>query len=169
MEKNILIVIVGPTAVGKTALGIKVAKALGTVILSADSRQFYKEMEIGTAKPTDEERKMVPHYFVDTLHIAEEYNVGKYEREALELLENLFRNHRTVVLVGGSGLYVKALCEGIDEMPAIDPGIRDRLNKEKEKNGLELLIERLKKEDPEYAAIVDLNNPQRVIRALEII
>ncbi|MEL6559135.1 MAG: tRNA (adenosine(37)-N6)-dimethylallyltransferase MiaA [Bacteroidota bacterium] len=169
MEKKFLIVIVGPTAVGKTALGIEVARHLDTVILSADSRQFYKEMDIGTAKPTPEEKAQVPHYFVDSLHIEEDYNVGKYENEALTLLAKLFVNHRAVVMVGGSGLYVKAVCEGIDEMPEIDPTIRTRLNQEHEKYGLETLVNRLKDQDPEYAEIVDLNNPQRVIRALEVI
>lgn len=169
VEKKFLIVIVGPTAVGKTALGIEVARHLDTVILSADSRQFYKEMDIGTAKPTPEEKAQVPHYFVDSLHIEEDYNVGKYENEALTLLAKLFVNHRAVVMVGGSGLYVKAVCEGIDEMPEIDPTIRTRLNQEHEKYGLETLVNRLKDQDPEYAEIVDLNNPQRVIRALEVI
>lgn len=169
MNKKFLIVIVGPTAVGKTALGIKVARYLDTVILSADSRQFYKEMDIGTAKPTSEEKAQVPHYFVDTLHIEEDYNVGLYEKEALALLEKLFIDHRVVVMVGGSGLYVKAVCEGIDEMPEIDPAIRTQLNQQHEKHGLEPLVNRLKEEDPEYAAIVDLKNPQRVIRALEVI
>lgn len=169
VEKKFLIVIVGATAVGKTALGINVAKALNTVVLSADSRQFFKEMEIGTAKPTKEEMAQVPHYFINNLNIGEEYNVGKYEREALDLLNKLYIDSQFVVMVGGSGLYVKAICEGIDEMPAIDSAIRTKLNEEKDTDGLAFLVERLKKQDPEYATIVDLNNPQRVIRALEVI
>lgn len=159
----------GPTAVGKTALGIEVAKHLGTVILSADSRQFYKEMEVGTAKPTPEEQAQVFHYFVNTLHIDEDYSVGKYEKDALVLLEKLFTDRSAVVMVGGSGLYVKAVCEGIDEMPEIDHSIRERLNEIYKKSGLEPLVKRLYTEDPEYAELVDLKNPQRVIRALEVI
>ncbi|MGB3468902.1 MAG: tRNA (adenosine(37)-N6)-dimethylallyltransferase MiaA [Cyclobacteriaceae bacterium] len=169
MKEKFLISIIGPTAVGKTATGIQVAHALDAEILSADSRQFYKEMEIGTAKPTPEELTLVPHHFVNNLHIHEDYNVGVFEREALAKIEELFLKNRFAVMVGGSGLYVKALCEGIGEMPVIDMEIRDRLNQQKAEEGLAFLVDRLVKQDPEYAELADLHNPQRVIRALEVI
>ncbi|MEL7146916.1 MAG: tRNA (adenosine(37)-N6)-dimethylallyltransferase MiaA [Bacteroidota bacterium] len=169
MQKKHLIVIVGPTAVGKTAMSINIAEKLDTVILSADSRQFYREMELGTAKPDDKEQAAVKHYFVNSLSIHSTFNAGQYEREALEVLEQVFHHNNHAVVVGGSGLYVKALCEGIDEMPEIDASIREKLNAEKETYGLESLVKRLHQVDPEYAAMVDLKNPQRVIRALEVI
>jgi len=169
VNKKYLIVVVGPTAVGKTALSIKLAQAFNTSILSADSRQFYRQMKIGTAKPDAQELSQATHYFVDSLDIDNDYNVGRYEKEALELLDKLYQTKDVAILVGGSGLYVKALCDGIDEMPKIDPAIRERLNKEKEESGLDYLVNKLVELDPEYASIVDRNNPQRVIRALEVI
>ena len=150
-------------------MSLKVAAAFDTEILSADSRQFYRETELGTAKPDAKELATVRHHFVNSLSIHTDYNAGAYERDALTLLEKLFLEKEVVVVVGGSGLYVKALCEGIDEMPEIDPDIRKRLNQEKETGGLPTLVEQLTKLDPEYAAIVDKHNPQRVIRALEVI
>lgn len=154
---------------GKTAAGIRIAKDLGAEIISADSRQFYRQMEIGTAKPTLEERGEVTHYFVDNLDLQQDYNVGKFEREALARLEKLFAKSRYAVLVGGSGLYVKALCDGIDDMPAVDPNIRNQLRQQKEEKGIAFLAAQLQEKDPEYAAIADLKNPQRLVRALEII
>lgn len=163
-----LIVIVGPTAVGKTAMAIAVAKALDTVVVSADSRQFYREMSIGTAKPSVAELAAVPHYFVDTLSIHDDYSAGDYEQDALSLLGTLFAQRDQVVLVGGSGLFVKAVCVGLDQLPKPQPGIRDRLNAWHEELGLEPLQERLREVDPAYYAEVDIHNSQRVIRALEV-
>ncbi len=169
MAKKKLVVIVGPTAVGKTSIGIEVAKHLNAEIVSADSRQFYRETEIGTAKPSPEELKAVKHHFIDTLSIKEDYNAGAYERDCLVLLEKLFNESDFVVMVGGSGLYVKAVAAGIDDMPAVDMKIRDQLNLEHENLGLSILLEELEKSDPEYYEEVDKQNHIRIIRALEII
>lgn len=163
-----LVCIVGPTAVGKTAMAIKVAKAFDTVILSADSRQFYQEMTIGTAKPTAEELAAIPHYFINTLRVQDDYSAGDFERDALEILEGLFAQHDVVLLVGGSGLFVNALCYGLDDLPKPVVGTRERLNKVFVESGLGPLQEKLKQVDPEYYIEVDLQNPQRVIRALEV-
>jgi tRNA dimethylallyltransferase len=163
-----LIVIAGPTAVGKTAAAIQLANYYNTVIVSADSRQFYREMSIGTAKPTDEELAAAKHYFVNSLSITENYTAGDYEKQSLELLTDLFKVHNVVVLVGGSGLFIKAVCEGFDEFPDSKPGVRDKLNKEFAEHGICFLQEKLKAVDPQYFQQVDLNNPQRVIRALEV-
>lgn len=161
-------ILAGPTAVGKTALSIQLAKRYQTEIISADSRQFYKEMEIGTAKPTYDEMDGVPHHFIDSHGILDDYNVGQFEKDALKLLDELFQKHNVVFVVGGSGLYVKALCEGIDEMPIIPVEIRQKLNAEFEKNGIEYLQKQVIESDPEYFKIVDQQNPQRLIRALEL-
>ncbi|MDO3642704.1 tRNA (adenosine(37)-N6)-dimethylallyltransferase MiaA [Mucilaginibacter sp. L3T2-6] len=163
-----LIVIAGPTASGKTAAAIEVARHFETVVVSADSRQFYREMSIGTAKPNAQELAAVKHYFINTLSITENYTAGKYEKQALALLNELFKAHRVVVLAGGSGLFIKAVCEGFDEFPDIDPKIRQRLNQELENQGLLYLQEKLKIADPDYYAQADINNPQRVARALEV-
>ncbi|MGN6398081.1 MAG: tRNA (adenosine(37)-N6)-dimethylallyltransferase MiaA [Mucilaginibacter sp.] len=163
-----LIVIAGPTASGKTAAAIEVARHFETVVVSADSRQFYREMSIGTAKPNAQELAAVKHYFINTLSITENYTAGKYEKQALALLNELFKTHRVVVLAGGSGLFIKAVCEGFDEFPDIDPKIRQRLNQELENQGLLYLQEKLKIADPDYYAQADINNPQRVARALEV-
>jgi tRNA dimethylallyltransferase len=162
------VILAGPTAVGKTSLSIHFAKRFQTEIISADSRQFYREMEIGTAKPTTEEMDGVPHHFINSLSIHDDYNVGKFEKDALNLLDNLFKIHDVVLVVGGSGLYVKALCEGIDDMPEIPAEIREKLNLEYEKNGIEYLQKELAQSDPKYFEIVDQQNPQRLIRALEL-
>lgn len=163
-----LIVIVGPTAVGKTTMAIAVSQALNTVVLSADSRQFYREMSIGTAKPSPSERAAVPHYFIDTLSIHDDYSAGDYEQDALKVLEVLFAERDQVVLVGGSGLFVDAVCVGLDQLPKPQPGVRDRLNAWHKEAGLEALQERLREVDPIYYAEVDIDNSQRVIRALEV-
>lgn len=169
ISKPRLISIVGPTAVGKTAYAIKLAKEIGTEIISADSRQFYKEMTIGTAKPNADELSQVPHHFIDSHSIQDFYSAGEFERDALDLLERLFQKYDTVVAVGGSGLYLKALWEGFDEMPEIKDGVRDQLNNEFAETGLEPLLQELKILDPEYFNKVDQSNHQRVIRALEVI
>jgi tRNA dimethylallyltransferase len=164
-----LVVIVGPTAVGKTDLSLNLAKFFNTEIISADSRQFFRETEIATAKPTLAEREEVPYHFVDSLSIQETYDVGKFENDVLTLLEELFQSRDVVVMTGGSGLYVQAVCEGVDEMPQIDPDIRIQLNKLYEEQGIETLRELLREADPEYYQTVDIQNPQRLIRALEVI
>jgi tRNA dimethylallyltransferase len=166
-QKN-LIVIAGPTASGKTAAAIQLARHFNTVVLSADSRQFFREMSIGTAKPTADELAAVPHYFVDSHSVTESFSVGDFERSCITLLEKLFLEHDTVILAGGSGLYIKAVTEGFDEIPEADTAIRDKLNTELALNGIAPLQERLKEADPAYYSEVDINNPQRVIRALEV-
>ena len=163
-----LLVITGPTASGKTAAAIELAKHHKTVIVSADSRQFYREMSIGTAKPTDEELAAVKHYFINSHSITESFTAGDYEKECLGLLNDLFKIHEVVVLVGGSGLFIKAVCEGFDTFPDANPAAREKLNKEFNEKGISYLQEKLKIADPEYYEQVDLNNPQRVIRALEV-
>lgn len=166
--KHQLIVIAGPTAVGKTALSIDLAKFYGCPVISADSRQFFKEMNIGTAKPTPEEMQDVPHYFIDNVSIHETYNVGQYEREAIECIENLFKEHQYLILVGGSGLYINAVLNGVDEFEEISNEIREKLNADYKEKGISYLQEELKKLDKVYYNQVDLNNPQRLIRALEV-
>lgn len=161
-------ILAGPTAVGKTSLSIQLAKRFKTEIISADSRQFYKEMDIGTAKPTEKEMDGVPHHFINSHNIQEDYNVGQFEKDALKLLEELFQKHDVVFVVGGSGLYVKALCEGIDDMPAIPTEIRQNLNAEFAQNGIGYLQKEVAQCDPEYFEVVDRQNPQRLIRALEL-
>lgn len=163
-----LIVIAGPTASGKTAFSIQLAKALNTVIISADSRQFYKEMSIGTAAPTPEELLQVKHYFIHNISIEDKYDVADYEREVLQLLEVLFKTHDTVILTGGSGLYIDAVCYGIDEMPDVEPEIRQKVENMFQKGGINALANEVQRLDPEYYAIVDRQNPRRLQRALEI-
>jgi len=167
-HEKTLIVIAGATASGKTAISVQLAKYYNTVIISADSRQFYREMSIGTAKPADEDLTTVNHYFINSHSITENFTVGDFERECLALLDELFKQHDKVILVGGSGLYIKAVCEGFDRLPAADAAIRNRLNFELTEHGLTRLQERLKLADPVYHGSVDLNNPQRIIRALEV-
>jgi tRNA dimethylallyltransferase len=168
-KQRILISIVGPTAVGKTSFGIAIANHFNTEILSVDSRQFYREMEIGTAKPTQDERNQAVHHFVDTHSITEDYNVGQFELDALTLLDEKFKTHNIIVAVGGSGLFFKALWEGFDDMPEVGEGIREQLNQEYLENGLDALVAELELGDPVYYGQVDLKNHQRVIRALEVI
>ena len=163
-----LIVIAGPTASGKTAFAIKVAKVLNTVILSADSRQFYKEMSIGTAAPTEEELSQAKHYFVHHISIEDKYDVADYERDAIQLLEELFKTHDDVVLTGGSGLFIDAVCNGIDAMPDVEPEIRKKVEKILAESGLKALQDEVQRLDPEYFATVDQQNPRRLQRALEV-
>jgi tRNA dimethylallyltransferase len=163
-----LVVIAGPTAVGKTDLGIQLAKHYGSVILSADSRQFYKELTIGTAKPSENELAEVKHYFINNKNITELFGAGHFEKEAIPLLDNLFKEHQLVFVVGGSGLYIDALLYGVDEFEDVPLEVREKLNAEFEEKGIEPLQTELKEKDPSYAAKVDLDNSQRVIRALEV-
>lgn len=169
MTEKTLIAIVGPTAVGKTALSIKLAEMLHTEIVSADSRQFYREMDIGTAKPTAEELKQIPHHFINSLSIHDEYSVGDYEKDALQCIEGLFKKHDKVILVGGSGLFVKAVCEGLDKLPPGDKQIREYYEDLLTEEGLEPLQTELQAKDPLYYKVVDKQNPRRLIRALEVI
>jgi tRNA dimethylallyltransferase len=168
LNKKTLIVIAGSTAVGKTAFSIRLAKELQTEILSADSRQFYKETVIGTAMPTPEERAGITHHFVGHLSIQDYYNVSMYEREALCLLEKLFKNNSYVILTGGSGLYIDAVCSGIDILPDRDVVLREKLHQRMEREGLPVLLEELRQLDEAYYHIVDKQNAKRVLRALEI-
>lgn len=162
-----LIIITGPTAVGKTAYAVQTALEYGTEIISCDSRQMYREMQKGTAPPTPEELAAVPHHFIGNLSIHDYYNVSRFEVEALQLLEDLFRKHDTVVMCGGSGLYIQALCHGIDEFPETDPDIRLQVQECLRTEGLAYLRRELKLTDPAYYARVDLCNTQRIVRAVE--
>ncbi|QEM11977.1 tRNA (adenosine(37)-N6)-dimethylallyltransferase MiaA [Mucilaginibacter rubeus] len=163
-----LIVVAGPTAVGKTAAAIKLAQHFNTAVVSADSRQFFREMSIGTAKPDENELAAAKHYFINSHSISESFSVGDFEKQGLALLDELFKIHNKVILAGGSGLYIKAICEGFDDLPVADTAVREKLNLELEEKGLEVLQKKLKQVDPDYYNEVDLNNPQRIIRALEV-
>ena len=163
-----LIVVVGPTAVGKTALSIELARQFGTEIVSADSRQFYREMELGTAKPTSEELAQAPHHLVNSRSIHDHYDVGQFEKEALTLIAGLHEQYDVVIMTGGSGLFVDAVCRGFDELPAIDPAVRQGLRERYEQEGIGFLQIELAEADPEYFAKVDQQNPQRLMRALEV-
>jgi tRNA dimethylallyltransferase len=167
-SRNFLLVIAGPTAVGKTKLCVNLARELQTEIISADSRQFFKELSIGTAKPSQKEMKDVPHHFVDFISIEQEFSAGKFELATLSLLPKLFKKTNLALMTGGSGLYIQAVCEGMNDVPAVDLNFRKELYKELEIHGLELLLEELKIKDPEYFNSVDHNNPQRIVRALEV-
>ncbi len=168
IHSPVLITIAGPTASGKTKTAIALAQHFDTVILSADSRQFYKELKIGTAAPTAEELAAVKHYFAGHLSIHDYYNVSRYEQDVLQLLEELFRTHRCVVMTGGSGLYLDAVCEGIDQLPEPDIALRESINEMYRSQGLIGLQHRLQQLDPEYYEIVDRNNPNRLKRAVEV-
>lgn len=163
-----LIIVAGPTAVGKTELAIRLAKALKTEIISADSRQIFRELSIGTAKPSEEELNEVPHHFINSHSISEQYSAGDFERDALVLLDLLFQDHDFVVMTGGSGLYIKAVSEGLDALPAPKEGLRELLTDRLLKEGLEKLQEEIKTLDPDFAATKEIFNPQRVVRALEV-
>lgn len=163
-----LITIVGPTSIGKTALGIEIAKHFNTEIISSDSRQFYKEMYIGTAVPSQEELDQVPHHFIQNLSIHDQYSVGQFEKDAIAKLNDLYKKNNIVVMVGGSGLYVDAVLKGLDKFPEVDPEIRKGLKSKLAEQGIKLLQEQLKKLDLETFQKIDIENHQRVIRALEI-
>ncbi|EPR70619.1 tRNA dimethylallyltransferase [Winogradskyella psychrotolerans RS-3] len=166
--QNFVIAIVGPTAIGKTALSIKLAQHFNSEIISADSRQFFKEMAIGTAVPSKEELSAAPHHFIQHKSIKEYFSVGDFEREAISKINDLHQKHPIVVMVGGSGLYVKAVTKGLDYFPEVDANIRENLNLQLENSGLIPLQEQLKTLDLEAYNTIAIDNPQRVIRALEI-
>ena len=163
-----LIVLIGPTGVGKTELSLSIAEHFQTCILSADSRQLYQELKIGTAAPTPSQLARVPHHFVGTLGLTDYYSAAQYEADVLEKLEELFQHNDTVVLTGGSMMYVDAVCKGIDDIPTVDKETRELMLQRYEEEGLETLCAELKILDPEYYQIVDLKNPKRVIHALDI-
>lgn len=163
-----LVVLVGPTGIGKTSVGIQIAKKFNTEIISSDSRQIFKELRIGTAVPDDAELAAVKHHFIHSHSITDNYNASRYETEAIEKIEKLFKKHNILLLVGGSMLYIDAVCKGIDTMPDADPEIRTQLKKQLKTEGLESLRMLLKNLDPEYYNKVDLKNPNRIIHALEI-
>src|SRR5699024_5550350 len=170
----LLICVIGPTAIGKTSLAIALAKGLNTEILSADSRQFYKEMSIGTAVPSADELAVVPHHFIQNKSIFDDYSVGDFEKEALSFLNDMFfpqdseKAYNSFVMVGGSGLYVDAIIKGLDYFPETRPGIREDLNMLLKEKGIEYLQEKLEQADPDYYSKVDKENPHRLIRALEV-
>jgi tRNA dimethylallyltransferase len=167
-ENKILICIGGPTASGKTALAIQLAEKYHTEILSVDSRQFYREMNIGTAKPTQEEQDRVPHHFINHVSIHDPYDIGLFEKESMTLLEDRFKHHDILIAVGGSGLYFKAMLEGIDTFPPVSPDILVQLQKEYLEKGIDYLKGQLQEVDPNYFQIVDQHNPVRLIRAISI-
>jgi tRNA dimethylallyltransferase len=169
MHQRKLIVLVGPTAVGKTSVAITLARHFGTEIISADSRQIFRELTIGTAKPSPVELQQVPHHFVNTHSIHEPYDAAQYGRDALLLITKLFAKHKYLILCGGSGLYVKAVCEGFDEIPDIPEIIRENLMKEYEQHGIRLLQDKMMTLDPEHYQEIDKQNPHRLIRALEVL
>ena len=163
-----IVVVAGPTGSGKTDLGIRLAQHYGAPVVSADSRQIYRGLAIGTAQPSAEQLAAVKHYFIATHDITEDFNCGEYEVRALELLERLFRDHDTVIVVGGSGLYIQALCDGMDDLPTADAALRAGLARRLETEGIEALAEELRRLDPDYWEVVDRSNPARVQRALEV-
>lgn len=167
-SKKTLIVLIGPTGVGKTDLSIKIAEKYNSPIISADSRQLYSELKIGTAAPAEEYLKRVKHYFVGTLKLTDYYSAAQYESDVISLLEELFKENDTILLTGGSMMYIDAICKGIDDIPTVDNDTRRMMMEKYEKEGLERLCAELKLLDPEYYSIVDLKNPKRVIHALEI-
>jgi len=168
MKGKRLIVIAGPTAVGKTGLAIRLALLLKTEIISADSRQVFRELEIGTTKPSPEELAQVPHHFVGIKSIQEEYDAGQYGRDALAMLDRLFEKYDNVILCGGSGLYIKAVCEGLDELPVVPVGVREKIMAEYKEKGLTWLQKQVEENDPDYFMTVDQRNPHRLVRALEL-
>jgi tRNA dimethylallyltransferase len=163
-----LIIITGPTAIGKTRVAIETANFFNTEIVSADSRQIYRELNIGTAVPSKAELNSIKHHFVHSHSIQDTYNASRFETEAMELLEDLFKKYDVVVLTGGSMLYIDAICKGIDTMPDVDPELRQNLKNSLKENGIESLRVQLKKLDPDYYRQVDLKNPARIVHALEI-
>ncbi len=168
MNKNKLVYIGGPTCSGKTILSILLAQIFNTEIISCDSRQIYKEVSIGTAKPSDKYLKTIKHHFINHISIHEDFNVGIYKQQANKILESIFKKHKTVIMVGGSGLYADSILYGINDFPKVKNSVKIKVKSLLENEGMEKLNSMLKKYDPEYYSIVDKNNPRRVIRALEV-
>ncbi|HEX6847937.1 MAG TPA: tRNA (adenosine(37)-N6)-dimethylallyltransferase MiaA [Chitinophagaceae bacterium] len=168
MTKTVIIVC-GPTAVGKTSVAISIARHFQTEIISADSRQCYKELKIGVARPSDDELKEVAHHFIASHSINENINAAYFEKYALNKVNELFKKHDVVIMVGGTGLYIKAFCEGLDEIPSTDESIRKKVIKEYEERGLQWLQEEVMKKDPEFYKVGEIQNPQRMTRALEVV
>lgn len=169
MHSRYLIIIAGPTAVGKTDMAIRLAKYYGTEIVNADSRQVYQEMKTGTAVPSALQLAQVKHHLIGHRSIHQHYNASLFELEAIDILDSLFARHNVVIMAGGSGMYIEAVCHGIDDIPSVDPEIRERLQREYLENGLNGIQTRLLSSDPEYYKKVDLNNPNRILKALEIL
>lgn len=168
-KKPTLIVLLGPTGVGKTAISLRLAKYFQSPVISSDSRQFYRELKIGTAAPTEEQLHQAKHYFVGTHSILDQYNAGQYELDAIELMTRLFKTHSTLLLVGGSMMYIDAVCNGIDDIPTVDAETRSFWLKEYEEKGIDYIRQTLEKLDPKhYHEQVDRNNPKRMLHALEI-
>ena len=165
---KLLVVITGPTASGKTGVGIELAKHFDSEVISADSRQFYKEMQIGTARPLTEELQGVPHHFMGFLNIQEVFSAGRFAVEAQNKIDELFETHDVVFIVGGSGFYIDALIFGMDDIPSIDKEIRDQINKDLDQYGIKQLQEKVKVIDPELYNQIDIQNPKRLIRAIEV-
>ncbi|MCB9044978.1 MAG: tRNA (adenosine(37)-N6)-dimethylallyltransferase MiaA [Chitinophagales bacterium] len=168
-KTNTVYIIAGPTAVGKTAIAIQLAQALGTSIISADSRQCYREMTIGTAKPSEEELAAVPHYFINSHSVTDHLSTADFEQLALQYLDEIFKTNNTAVVCGGTGLYIKSLCEGIDEMPDVDAAIEHQVNDQYKANGIEWLQKTVETEDPDFYKTGEIHNPVRLIRALSFI
>lgn len=163
-----LIVILGPTGIGKTDLSIDIARELGTEIISSDSRQIYKELKLGTAVPSDDQLQKVKHHFIGHKSIYDYYNASMFEFEVLDLLDELYKKYNQVIMTGGSGMYIHAVCDGIDELPTIDNQLRDDLIQKYNKEGIESLRIQLKMLDPESYQNIDLKNPKRILKALEV-
>ena len=169
ISQPVLIVVCGPTASDKTDYAIELAQYFNTEIISADSRQVYNEINIGTAKPSAEKLALIPHHFINHCSIHDTYNAGIFEKEALQLLENLFKKHKVVIAAGGTGLYIKALCEGLDDLPKADEKLRLQLQKELNEYGVDYLFNKLQKLDNEGSKTIDSKNPHRIMRALELV
>ena len=168
LKRPTLLVLLGPTGVGKTNISLLLAEKLKCPVISSDSRQFYRELKIGTAAPTKEQQERVKHYFIGTHSIHDEYNAGQYEQDAIQLLDELFKTHSVVMLVGGSMMYIDAVCNGMDDIPTVDPATRAYWQKQYAVSGLEFIQNELKRLDPAHFEKVDILNPKRVIHALEI-
>lgn len=164
-----VIILCGPTASGKTALAIRIAQTFGTAVISADSRQCYRELSIGTAKPSPQELQTVPHYFIDSHSIKEEVSAGLFEKLALQYTRQIFAKNEVAVMCGGTGLYIKAFCEGIDDMPPIPPAIRQQITAQYEQEGLPWLQQQVQEQDPGFYASAEIRNPMRLMRALEVL
>ena len=168
MQGKTVVVLAGPTAVGKTAVALHIARHFRTCIISADSRQCYRELNIGVARPTEAELKEIPHYFIASHSVTEEVNAASFEQYALETVQHLFEKHDVVVMCGGTGLYIRAFCEGLDDMPSVRPEIRDQIISAYQENGLEWLKNEVREKDPLFFSTGETENPQRMMRALEV-